>query len=298
MSTEFTTTQVFPSGRMVRHTGEYPHYRGENGKEFPEAEQDELQAQLLAENYVNNEILCCDSSLVGELMAKEFDGFTIDDMENLYPDPSDWGVEECREYIEDHGGDTDHLPSVDPFDGWPNADKLANFLSAFFRPSMDGRKVHYGEFDWHEDDNGGKNLQFGIDEDGETYFETDGTGTLGDYETDFTIPQTMCPPLTVIAEKLLEDCKAMRREDFSPGDDDILDAWRQAVSDCAEPAEPYEWWRVSGWLCRQLRDIGEVVIDNDYGYWWGRTCTGQAMIMDGTLQAVARRHLERTASLV
>lgn len=72
-------------------------------------------------------------------------------------------------------------------------------------------------------------------------------------------------------------------------DDDYLDALRDAVRDCAEPVEIYEWWRVSGWLAEHLRAIGEPVLDNDYGTWWGRTCTGQGVIMDGTLQRVAAR---------
>lgn len=53
------------------------------------------------------------------------------------------------------------------------------------------------------------------------------------------------------------------------------------------PAEVYEWWRVSSWLCDQLHAIGEVTIDNGYGRWWGRQGTGQMWIMDGTLQKVA-----------
>lgn len=65
---------------------------------------------------------------------------------------------------------------------------------------------------------------------------------------------------------------------------------RQAVQDAdPEPAEVYEWWLVSSWLCDQLRLIGEVVIDNGQGHWWGRTCTGQGFIMDGTLQEIAAR---------
>lgn len=55
------------------------------------------------------------------------------------------------------------------------------------------------------------------------------------------------------------------------------------------PAEVYEWWRVSSWLCAALHSIGEVTIDNGYGYWWGRCATGQGFIMDGTLQKVAAR---------
>lgn len=202
MSTNYTTTQVFPAGRLIRHTGSYPHFVDESGNEFDAETQDDIQANLLAENYVRNEVLCCDSALVDELSRRSYesngiDGFSVEDMENLYPDPSDWTVEECREYIEGHGGE---CPEVDDSD---------------------------------------------------------------------------------------DDCLP-----------DGIDEWRQAVSDCAEPAEPYEWWRVTEWLCRQLRDIGEVVIDNGYGYWWGRTCTGQRMIMDGTLQAVAMQSLARTNELI
>ena len=71
--------------------------------------------------------------------------------------------------------------------------------------------------------------------------------------------------------------------------DEYLEALRDACREHAQdhPAEVYEWWRVSGWLCRQLHAIGEVTIDNGYGHWWGRQCSGQAIKMDGTLQKVA-----------
>jgi len=46
--------------------------------------------------------------------------------------------------------------------------------------------------------------------------------------------------------------------------------------------EPLEWWRVSKWACEQLRAVGEPVLDNDYGYWWGRTCSGQSIELDPT----------------
>jgi len=51
-------------------------------------------------------------------------------------------------------------------------------------------------------------------------------------------------------------------------------------------------WRVSTWFCRQLDEIGEVTISNGYGSWWGRCCTGQNYICDGTLQCVAARFEE------
>ena len=64
-------------------------------------------------------------------------------------------------------------------------------------------------------------------------------------------------------------------------------ALQALVEDHAEPAEIYEWWAVNDWLAEKLEEIGEPVLSNSYGHWWGRTCTGQAMIMDGTLQRVA-----------
>lgn len=79
-------------------------------------------------------------------------------------------------------------------------------------------------------------------------------------------------------------------EMISDGDVDGLDAWLETVSEHAEDEEIYEWWRVSDWLGEQLIAVGECVMDNGYGYWWGRGCTGQGYIMDGVLQKVAARH--------
>lgn len=81
-------------------------------------------------------------------------------------------------------------------------------------------------------------------------------------------------------------------------EDDSLRGWlaeaREACRDYAQdnPAEVFEWWRVSSWLCAKLNAIGEVTIDNSYGYWWGRTCTEQGFIMDGTLQRIAARFID------
>lgn len=76
-------------------------------------------------------------------------------------------------------------------------------------------------------------------------------------------------------------------EDDSPGG--YLTELRDAVREHAQenPAEPYEWYAVSPWLCARLAEAGEVVIDNHYGEWWGRCATGQNLIMDGILQQIA-----------
>lgn len=91
-----------------------------------------------------------------------------------------------------------------------------------------------------------------------------------------------------------ETCEEWLRDrdiEFDPiGADDECEyeeRLRDLVRDNAEESEPYEWWRCSEWLARQLNKVGECVLDNNYGYWWGRGCTGQSMMMDGTLQKVA-----------
>lgn len=74
----------------------------------------------------------------------------------------------------------------------------------------------------------------------------------------------------------------------APGSVETL---REAVNNFGEAAEIYEWWRVTEWLAGELNAIGECVLDNDYGYWWGRQCSGQGYIMDGTLQQIARKYV-------
>ncbi len=73
-------------------------------------------------------------------------------------------------------------------------------------------------------------------------------------------------------------------------EDNDADNLRDLVTEHTEAAEIMEWWAVTEWLADQLKGIGEPVLDNAYGYWWGRTCTGQAMKMDGTLQQIARQY--------
>lgn len=98
--------------------------------------------------------------------------------------------------------------------------------------------------------------------------------------------------LSVIDEKkaLRKNIQYLQEQLFltiDKGDWGNVKDWRMAVQENADAAEPYEWWRVTSWLCRKLSDIGEVVIDNNYGCWWGRCATGQGLIMDGVLQKIA-----------
>ena len=60
-----------------------------------------------------------------------------------------------------------------------------------------------------------------------------------------------------------------------------------------EPQEVFEWWCIRDpWLQEKLIGIGEVVLDNDYGTWWGRTCTGQSIICDPTFWDIFQEGLK------
>lgn len=227
------TIQLWPSGKSVTFSGDYPKFSVKDGDAVADASPElarQIQANELAQMYAERDVLCCQSSLVSELINEEFAGFTVDDIENTYRDASDWTVEQCHDYLEDNGGD---FPSCD--DPWSmNRDELVELLE----------------------------------------------GSAG----------IQCHP-EVSQEELLQAVLESIDEEHLDG----LDEWREAAQECSNdnPQEAYEWWAVSQWLCKELRALGEIVIDNGYGCWWGRGCTGQGMLMDGTLQDVAYRALSR-----
>lgn len=51
-----------------------------------------------------------------------------------------------------------------------------------------------------------------------------------------------------------------------------------------EPADIFEWYKVSSWFCEKLKEQGQPVIDNDN--LWGRTCTGQAVLLDAVITSI------------
>jgi hypothetical protein len=54
-----------------------------------------------------------------------------------------------------------------------------------------------------------------------------------------------------------------------------------------EYQEIFEWWATSDWLADKLREHHQPILTNDYGTWWGRTCTGQAIKMDSVIEDIA-----------
>ena len=52
------------------------------------------------------------------------------------------------------------------------------------------------------------------------------------------------------------------------------------------PKEIFSWYLVTEYFGNELRDKGEAVLENDYGFWWGRTTFGQAISLDGVVQEI------------
>jgi len=48
----------------------------------------------------------------------------------------------------------------------------------------------------------------------------------------------------------------------------------------SEPQDIMEWWAVSGWLYDKLQEKGQPVVDAGSCKVWGRTATGQAILLD------------------
>ena len=55
-----------------------------------------------------------------------------------------------------------------------------------------------------------------------------------------------------------------------------------------EDKEVMQWFIVSSYLADKLESIGEPVLRTDSTCLWGRTCCGQAIELDGTIQKIYR----------
>lgn len=87
------------------------------------------------------------------------------------------------------------------------------------------------------------------------------------------------PDADSTVESLREEIESIREDD-----------WKDQIREWSEenPAEPLEWWLVDSWLAGQLQEMTqEPVLDNDFGYWWGRTCSGQSIACDPTFYLLA-----------
>lgn len=66
--------------------------------------------------------------------------------------------------------------------------------------------------------------------------------------------------------------------------DDIEQAYDDEIDDYKDILG---WWAISERLMIRLRMHNEAIIDNEYGTWWGRCTSGQAIYMDSVIQDIA-----------
>lgn len=228
------TLQLWPSGDGITYAGDI------NGPELeiqdddtwrPTTKQErrDIQREEYARQYQSTEVLCCDSSLVDALIERSggstgdlAEEFGVDNIRGLYPDPEDWDVSECREWLDDFGH------------AWPITPEELGDVAREVRDEQDSQ----------------------------------------------------------LSDDVLSDMGHFKYVIANSEESLDIDDWREAIRDNAEAAEVLEWWRVTEWLADKLDAIGVPTINNAYGAWWGRTCSGQGFLMDGTLQKVAEEFID------
>lgn len=61
----------------------------------------------------------------------------------------------------------------------------------------------------------------------------------------------------------------------------------QEIEPDTEMQEIYEYWIVTPWFGKKLRNIGEPVFERWGGWIWGRCCTGQSISLDYSISEIA-----------
>lgn len=123
---------------------------------------------------INQEVLCNQSYLIDALLKTDpeaclisehidlLSGFSYENIENIYPDPENWDIDECREYCEEHDIGTrendvdvvdwrdnirENAEPAEIFEWWLVSPWLARELRALNEPIL---KLHegYGAIWW------------------------------------------------------------------------------------------------------------------------------------------------------
>ena len=67
------------------------------------------------------------------------------------------------------------------------------------------------------------------------------------------------------------------------------DNMEEARNNGEDAQEIMEWWLCDDWMIKQLQAQGEPILKTDFGSWWGRTCTGQAILLDGVIEDIYKK---------
>ena len=56
----------------------------------------------------------------------------------------------------------------------------------------------------------------------------------------------------------------------------------------SEPQEIFEWWIVSEFLYNKMKNAGHPVLEFGNNYYWGRCCSGQAILLDSSISDICK----------
>lgn len=89
--------------------------------------------------------------------------------------------------------------------------------------------------------------------------------------------------------------QTINQEDFDNGSNEdthphykcpLCEKELEELPDELEGQEILEWWIVTDYLYRKLKEKGEPVLEWGNNYYWGRTCSGQAILLDGVISEI------------
>ena len=84
-------------------------------------------------------------------------------------------------------------------------------------------------------------------------------------------------------EQILDYAGEVTKDSTEEEKQDVIQNWRD---DGQDMQEPLEYWIVSEWFYDKLKEIGEPVIEWEGLHIWGRTCSGQAIALDHTIDKI------------
>lgn len=88
------------------------------------------------------------------------------------------------------------------------------------------------------------------------------------------------------SEEISEEEYEERKEELEEKINEIENEIEDLEAKQEETPEIYEWWIVSYWLGKKLKEYGEVVIYDGLDYIWGRQTTGQAIYLDYVIHKI------------
>lgn len=90
-------------------------------------------------------------------------------------------------------------------------------------------------------------------------------------------------------EEQLQEVEEDSQEWYSLQDNiyEIEEELEELKNSDTEPQEILEWWEITNWLYEKLKENSEPVLSTDFGYYWGRTTTGQVISMDYIINKIA-----------